>query len=64
MMVHVTEPDGSEEIIHSTEVEKDKWHIIRTIVRTVFRSEAETLDFSSVTVLDKRAETLILSLPI
>jgi hypothetical protein len=30
MMVHVTEPDGSEEIIHSTEIEKDKWHIIRT----------------------------------
>jgi hypothetical protein len=35
-----------------------------TIVRTVFRGEAETLDFSLVTVLNKRAETLILLLPI
>jgi len=30
MMVHVTEPDGSEEIIHSNEMGKNKRHVIRT----------------------------------
>ena len=29
MMEHVIDPDGSEEIILSNEIEKDKWHIIR-----------------------------------
>jgi hypothetical protein len=39
-------------------------HFILSTVRTVFRSEAETSDFSLVTALDKRAEPLILSFPI
>jgi hypothetical protein len=30
MMEHIIDPDGSEEIIHSNQIEKDKWHIIRT----------------------------------
>lgn len=30
MMEHTIDYDGSEEIIHSNEIEKDKWHIIKT----------------------------------